>query len=60
MQPFISHLYTMYGLLKNVELQNFFQNVIFFQTAKHLLNPNRAGLLDVAWERGGAESARPF
>ena len=24
------------------------------------LNPNRAGLLDVAWERGGAESARTF
>ena len=22
--------------------------------------PNRAGLLDVAWERGGAESARTF
>ena len=25
-----------------------------------VFNPNRAGLLDVTWERGGAESARTF
>ena len=24
------------------------------------VNPNRAGLLDIAWERGEAESARTF
>ena len=27
---------------------------------KDQVNPNRAGLLDIAWERGEAESARTF